>query len=46
MNDYSKLTGKYLNYQDVEEVLGLEEGFFSQYQKNFSELVSLKIVKD
>lgn len=46
MNDYSKLTGKYLNYQDIEEVLGLKEGFFSQYQQNFSKLVSLKIVKD
>ena len=46
MENYSDLTGKYLSFKEIEELLGLDNGFFSQYQQNISKLVSLKRTSD
>lgn len=45
IEDYSKLSGKYLSYREIEELLGLEEGFFSKYIQNTTKLVTLKYKK-
>ena len=42
LSDFSNYTGKYLSYSEIEELLALEKGFFSQYMLSNSKLVSLK----
>lgn len=42
IDNYSDFSGKHLSYQEIEELLGLENGFFSKYQINTSKLVTLK----
>ena len=42
VDEYSNISGKYLTYQEIEELLCLDEGFFSKYQQNNAKIVSLK----
>lgn len=42
LKDFAETTGKYLSLEEIEDLLALEKGFFLQYMRNTSKLVTLR----